>query len=339
MKSMKYFIHTSLCTLFLLSSVSLSAQTYTLGLVEWLPWSTAYVAAEKGFWKDAGINVKVRRFSDYETENLRAFENGQTDFMMSMIGSAVEILNRNPGKFAIIYEHDWSHGGDLFIAAKNIADVAGLKGKKIGLYSRAAPISFFASKVLAGAGLTVDDVRLIEIANTADLNEAFRRGRLDAIISYDPEASKVVKDGTGKLLFTSADFPGVIPEGISVQKKLLDESPETITKFLRGWLRAVQWQSDPANRAEFYTILKRTMFKGGGYSDADLDSFAAGGKIHTDLKDIQERNTNGVQSFLGELLAYLEKKGDKINSTTPDDYVQTAIAVGEAKKLFAVTEE
>jgi len=63
-------------------------------------------------------------------------------------------------------------------------------------------------------------------------------------------------------MFTSADFPGVIPEGIVVQNRILSDNPGDVQKFLRGWLRAVKWQSDPANRAEYFAILKRTMFKG-----------------------------------------------------------------------------
>ena len=233
------------------------AETYKLGLVEWMPWSTAYVAQQQGFWQTAGLDVVVKQFANYETENLKAFENHKTDFMLSMLGNAVEMITRSP-QYVIIYEHDWSHGGDLFILHRSLSSLEQVKGGKIGVYTRSAPIQFFIKQVLDKAKININEVKLVEIANTYDLNQAFKRGKLVAIVSYDPEASKAIKEKVGQLLFTSADFPGVIPEGISVQKPLLEKHPEVVKKFLQGWLQAVQWQADPSNKADFYTILRKS---------------------------------------------------------------------------------
>ena len=97
----------------LFASSAVHARTYKVGLVEWLPWATAFVAAEKGFWKAAGIDVEVKQFKNYDTENLKSFQFGGTDFALVMLGNAVEMIAKSP-KYSIIYEHDWSHGGDIF---------------------------------------------------------------------------------------------------------------------------------------------------------------------------------------------------------------------------------
>jgi NitT/TauT family transport system substrate-binding protein len=333
MKLVKYTGLTKTLYIFLLILISNSvfAKTYKLGLVEWFPWGIAYVAAEKGFWKAEGIDVKIKQFMDYETENLKAFENQRTDFMLSMLGNAIEMINRKP-RYAIIYESDWSHGGDFFILHKDIASIAELKGRKIGSYSKSASISFFASKVLNTANIDISAVRLLEVVNTRDLNQAFRRGKFAAIISYDPEASKVIKQGVGKLQSTSADFEGIIPEGISVQNTILQENPEDVKRFLRGWLRAVQWHTN--HRQEFYAILKKTMFKGSSYTNKDFDVFYAGSRIHADLATITTQNEQEVQEYVKELLAYLKQRGHKITSEQSEDYVKTGLSIIEAKQIF-----
>ncbi len=332
-------LHTGFKNLLLgccLSAVSwpTMAASYTLGLIEWLPWGTAYVAAEKGFWQAEGITVNIRQFSDYEVENLTAFEHGKTDFMLCMLGNAVEMMNRSPERYTIIYEHDWSHGGDYFIVPP-LSDVSMLKGGKLGVYSRSAPIGFFANKVLATAGLDITAVKLLEIANTADLNQVFKRGKVDAMINFDPEASKVIKEGKGKKLFSSADFPGVIPEGIAVQKSLLQEHPEDVKKFLRGWLKAVYWQSQTDNKAAFYALLQRTQFKQSHYSESELEEFSAGAQWHTNLNTIKTRNRQGVEQYIEALLAYLKTQGQVINSQQISDYVYTDWAIAEAERIFA----
>lgn len=304
----------------------------TVGLVEWFPWGTAYVAQEKGFWKNEGLDVRIMQFESYDMENLKAFEHGRIDFGLMMLGNAVEMIAKSP-KYAIIYEHDWSHGGDLFIMSKDLKNISDLRGKKIGLYSDSAPVGFFMSKILEKSGLAVNDVSVMEIPNTKALGKAFVSGRMSAMVSYDPEASKTVASGAGKLLFSSADFPGVIPEGLAASLSLIQNDPETVKKFLRGWLNAVKWESMPENHEEFHEILNRTMFKGSNYSNTELQAFEAGGKIHYDLPTILERNETGVPAYTEKITGYLKQKGDKVD-TRPGDFVKTAYAIAEAKKIF-----
>ncbi len=315
------------------AAVPLHAKTYTVGIVEWEPWATAYVAAEKGFWKLEGIDVAVKQFDDYMGGSIKAFKFGKIDFGIMMLGNAVDLIRKAP-RYTIIYEHDWSHGGDLFILSGKLDSIEELKGKRIGTYSTAAPIGFFLDKVLQNAHLKIKDVELIEVSDTSKLNKSFRNGVVSAIVSYDPEASKVVDDGAGKLVSTSADFPGVIPEGIVVQNRILRDNPGDVQKFLRGWLRAVKWQSDPANREEYFAILKRTMFNGSSYSVPDFKKFSAGAKIHGTLKEITKMNEREIQVFIKELLTYLKQNGNGVKSFDPHYYISTDLAVKEAKKIF-----
>lgn len=330
--SVKTFLITIIAICFISVAAPLHA-TYTVGLVEWEPWATAYVAAEKGFWKSEGIDVEVKQFDDYIDGNVKAFKFGKIDFGIMMLGNAIDLIRKAP-RYTIIYEHDWSHGGDLFILSGKLDSIEDLKGKRIGAYSAAAPIGFFLNKILRSAHLKLKDVELIEVSDTSKLNKSFRNGVVSAIVSYEPEASKVVDDGAGKLMFTSADFPGVIPEGIVVQNRILRDNPGDVGKFLRGWLRAVKWQSDPANREEYFAILKRTMFKGSSYSAPDYKKFSAGGKIHHTLGDITKKNEQEINEFVEELLAYLKQNGKHIKSFNSRDYISTDIAVKEAKKIF-----
>lgn len=330
----KRILHTVL-SLFLICIISTPgfAKTYKLGLVEWMPWGTAYVAAEKGFWKAEGIDVEIIQFKSYETENLKAFEYGKTDFAVLMMGNAIEMITQSP-EYTIIYEHDWSHGGDMFILSDHLKSLSDLKGKRIGLYSNSAPVGFFMNKILGKAGITMKDVSLTEMTNTKYLGKAFIADKFSAIISYDPEASKVVNAGAGKLLFTSADFPGVIPEGLATQNSVMQENPGDVKKFVRGWLMAVKWQTDPKNQKDYFAIMNKTMFRDSPYSDKELKEFESGGKIHSSLDSILEHNEKGIYEYAKELLDYLKNTGADLKYSHPEKYVHTSLAAEEAKKIF-----
>ncbi|MCK5097697.1 MAG: ABC transporter substrate-binding protein [Desulfobacteraceae bacterium] len=295
--------------IFLMSSSSSLSKTYTLGLVEWAPWATAYVAEQKGFWKSEGLDVQITQFSDYENGNVKAFKYGKIDFAIMMLGSAVNMIEHN-SKYTIIYEHCWSHGGDYFILSSELTDISQLEHRKIGMYSKSLPVLFFLQKILGKSDLSLKNIDLLEVSNTANLNRAFRKGIFSAIISYDPEASNVIKDKTGKLLFTSADFPGVIPEGIVTQNSIL------------------------ANQKEYFEILKKTMFKDSPYSIDELKAFQQGGRIHNTLEQISQANQSGIQYFLKDLLLFMHKDLRHVRIFDINEYISTSIAIDEAEKIF-----
>ena len=298
---------------------SLHAKTYTLGLVEWMPWATAYVAAEKGFWAEEGIDVKIIQYENYATGNLENFKFGEIDFSVLMLGNVVEFATKAP-LYKIIYEHDWSHGGDIFILGKKVKTVKQLKGRTIGVYSKTTPINYFIEQILLQNGLKISDVSLRQITIAKNLNRALENNVVSAIVSYDADAS------IGKIVNSSADFPGVIPEGIAVQRHILEENKDDVRRFLRGWIRAVKWQNDPVNQKEYFAILNRTMFKNSHHSDHEFLELAKGAKIHTSLETIISRNSDHINRYVEKIYNFLEKQNSSV--------LATDIAVEESKKIF-----
>jgi len=317
----------------MLSASVCSARQYTLGLVEWEPWGTAYVAEQNGFFKSEGINVKVIQFPEYKNGSVKAFKYGKTDFSIMMIGSAADMIEKRP-RYIIIHEHCWSHGGDLFILSSKFSDISQIKNRKIGMYTTQVPVLFFLNKVLEQKFLSFADFDLVEVSNTIQLNQAFREGIFSAIISYDTDASIVIKDGTGKLSNTSADFPGVIPEGIVVQKDIFTEFPNDVARFLRAWFRSIKWQNDPENTQVYFKLLNKTMFKKNPRTDQEFIEIMASGKLHRTLDDIKYADTKGIQTYLKELLSFMKDQGMIVRTDNPDDYFSGEMAIQEAGKIF-----
>lgn len=317
----------------LLSHELVFSKTYSIGLVEWEPWATAYVAQQKGFWQSEGLDVQITQFPEYEQGLVKAFKYGKIDFAIMMLGSAVNLIEHK-SKYTIIYQHCWSHGGDYFILSSKFTDLQQINKKKIGMYTTTLPILFFLNKILEKSNIGFKDINLVEVSNTTNLNQTFREGVFSAIISYDPEASKVIKDKTGNLLFTSADFPGVIPEGLIVQNNILKNHPEDVSKFLAGWLRSVKWQSKPENQQEYFDILQKTMFKDSSYTIEELKKFQAGGRIHNSLDQIIQANQSGTDNFITDMLLFMQKNISTVKTFDTNEYVSTSIALDKAEKIF-----
>ena len=234
-----------------------AARPYTIGIVEWEPWAIAWIAGEKGFWQQEGIEVEVKQFSEYENGCVRAFKFGKVDFALMMLGTAVELINLAP-RYLILHEHDWSHGGDYFIVDNNINGVEGLRGKKIGLYSHSLPLEFFVEKILQSGGLCTrsGNVRIYEVSNTRKLNTALVRGTFSAIVNYGADAMEIIRQGKDSSIIPAAhalingEMPAIDndPDGdlFFVEEKDSQKASEKIVDLLTRRLPAY-YKIDPAD--------------------------------------------------------------------------------------------
>jgi NitT/TauT family transport system substrate-binding protein len=274
------------------------ARTYHIGNSSWAPFVTLNVANELGFWKEAGVDVKLTTFTG-DGELSPALINGNIDIGLDMMGTwASKIFE---GKdLVLLGEADWSHGGDKIII-KEGQDLSTLKGKHLGVYDAAASVTYFLDLYLRKNNVKLSDYNLVEL-DSAELAENFIDGRINLIVNYDPDANQAVTEGNGKVLATTADFEGCMPEGFAAQREVLNNIPaEDLEKIWKGWIRAVEWTLDPENHLALAGIYRKTMLEEGDTtSDAEILDLFKTVRIHN-TQQLRERNING-----GGLSEYLE---------------------------------
>lgn len=231
----------------------------TIGMVHWIAWSPLNVAEAEGMWARRGLAVTVVNFEgDGEAE--AALLGGRIDLAMNALGDSAGLAR--PGvDIAILGDLDWSHGGDKIIARKGLA-LAGLKGSRIGTYSRQPAASYFLHLFLATRGLSLADLEVIE-ADPDEMANLFIAGRLPLIVNYDPQALRAVDAGGGEVLATSATFPGCLPEGLIARRdRLAAIGGRRLRLVLAGWIEAVEWIARAENWPRYVEILRQRTFAG-----------------------------------------------------------------------------
>ena len=73
------------------------------------------------------------------------------------------------------------------------------------------------------------------------MEAAFRSGEIDAAVTYPPVSINILSDTKAVELFSTAEIPG---EVIAVEAEVIDHNPDEVEKFLRAYLRAIDY-SDP----------------------------------------------------------------------------------------------
>lgn len=276
-------------------------RTYTLGTDPWIAWTPIHVADQKGYWRDQGLSVRVVVHEGGETP--AALRAGRLDFATVMAGTAVgATLDGRPT--VILAEIDWSHGGDKLLVRAG-TDLAACKGQRIAVYEDSPAVTFFLDHHLRALGLSVDDFQVIGFDDMEPLVRSFLDGRFCALVGYEPFVQKALVGGKCRVLATTADHPGCMPEVLAAPRDRLATVPAAdLDKLMRGYIRAVQWCADPAHGREYEKITcERNLIE--PHDSASLAAMLANVRVH-DVAALRARNgaTGGLHDFLQELVPF-----------------------------------
>ena len=99
----------------------------------------------------------------------------------------------------------------------------------------------------------IDSIMMLKGLSADDAIAAFRRGDADYIHMPNPQAQTLIEDGMGYLAAAlSTELGYLCYSSVAATPAFIDEQPEVITRFVRGFYKAQQWlaAADPATIAE-----------------------------------------------------------------------------------------
>lgn len=312
------------------------AKTYKISTVNWAGWSFLDVADQKGFWKKLGVDVEIVHFEDGAIMHDKMITGG-VDLSMNMVPYTVW-MNDKVKPVAVLMETNWSHGGDKIVVKDPESFKKGSGSKVIGIYLQGYPLEYFMQRYLTSIGRSLSEYTLVKM-QPAELVEQFKVGRLEAIVIFEPLASKAIEGGSGEVVATTADFNGVIREGLYTFTNRLETYPrKDVVAILRGMIRALQWIGDEKNRKELYAIMNEHTFfnEKAPYPDVALEQMLNEVRIHTSVDALNSQNNNELPRYFDELLQFLEeqkwrKKGGDDETFLFLDYLKEALELEQAQ--------
>lgn len=273
-----------------------SSPSLRLGINPWPGYEFLYLAQEKGFYRDEGLDLRIVEFSCL-SDARRAYERGQINVLATTVIDVLQIRDNCERSPQIVQVVDYSDGADAILARAGIADGAGLRGARVAV-EPASLGGYVLGRGLEKNGLGLADVRPVSMDQVSML-DAFPKGEVDAVVTYPPTSIKLLRDGAAHKVFSTAEIPGEVLDVIAVEAAVNAERPEDVARLLRAYHRAVAYRQqypDDADRvmagrenitpAEFREALTggiRRLFE----SD-QADYLQPGGKL-TAVIDISDR--------------------------------------------------
>jgi NitT/TauT family transport system substrate-binding protein len=211
---------------------------YKVGFNAWIGSIAFFVAQQKGFFKEEGLDVQTKSFSS-PGDGLKPLVSGDLDAVLSTADSVLTVLDKTPGQLKIVYLTDTSAGADAILAKKDIADVKGMKGKKVAA-TLGQCNQLLLEKALQKAGLTDKDIQLVNM-NPDDAGAAFAAGKLDVAVTWEPWITKVSGEKTGHVIFSSKETPNLILDVLAISTQTAKKKGAETKAFLKALNRGYEF--------------------------------------------------------------------------------------------------
>ncbi|KRE45585.1 ABC transporter substrate-binding protein [Paenibacillus sp. Soil724D2] len=219
-----------------------SGEPIKLALSPWPGWFVWYLVKEKGFFEKNGVNVDLVWFPVY-SDSLSALASGKVDANSQTLSDTLAPASKGI-KLKAVLVNDNSNGGDGVVVKPSIHSLKDLKGKKVATELGTVDHLLMLT-ALEKAGLAEKDVAYTNMT-VNDAGPAFISGNLDAAVLWEPFLSKAIQEGKGKLLFSSKDTPGLIPDLLVFKEEITKNRPEDVKKIINAWFDALDyWKANP----------------------------------------------------------------------------------------------
>lgn len=230
---------------------SANATPLKVGYSDWPGYTAFEIAVQKGWFKDAGVDVEFDWF-DYSA-SIDAFSAGKIDADCIVASDALGAGAAGaPSKFIAII--DYSDGSDMIVGKPGITSIADLKGQKVAVEFGLVE-HFLLLEGLKRAGLTQNDVTLVNTP-TNNMPQTLASGQVAAVGAWYPISGQALQSTPGsKRVFTSSDAKGLIYDVLAVNPASLAAHHEEWSKIAAIYYKCVAYIMDPATRDDAIKIM------------------------------------------------------------------------------------
>lgn len=261
------------------------------------------------FYKDYGFKVEFVILDD-PVASRAAWQNDEVDLLWATIDAfPTEVAGLAKFDPVVVFQADWSRGGDAVVVSRGINKVSDLKGKTIAVAEYSPSQSFFLWLLKAG-DMTTKDVKVNYLGSAIDAAAAFKSKSVDAAVVWSPDDEDCVNSVSGARILESTRSASHIIADVFIAKKAYVNSNKTkLEQLYEGWMKgAAEINSSDANKRKAAKILA-----------AAFDGFDETLSYNA-INNVRLCTHGDNMNFFGLNPDYKNITGEKLYTTMTNDY-------------------
>lgn len=246
-----------------------AADKVTLGALRLSSSGPVFIAQEKGFFRDQGLEVEIKNFTAAQQVPV-AVTSGDVDFGVTGLTAGFYNL-AGKGALKIIAGQSREEAGFpliVYLATKSAYEggfrsLKDFPGKRVGTTTVGSTFHYSLGLLAKKYSFDVASVQLVPLQSVPNMVAAFKGGQVDAILSPAVIAPGLEADGAGKVLGYVADETPWQVGALFASPKLIETKRALAERFIKGYLMGCA----AYNRAFNTRDAAGKVVKGEGYDD------------------------------------------------------------------------
>ncbi len=219
------------------------AEPLTIASHVWPGYELMFLARGEGWLPEGAIRLLETTSA---TRSMLALREGRAHGAALTLDE-VMLMRAEGIPLTVVLVFDISAGADVILSRLLIRELRDLRGKRIAAETTALG-AVMLTRLLDKAGLQRSDVNIVSIASDEHL-QAWRSGKLDALITYEPTASRLLNEGAHRLL-DSRHFPESIFDVLAVRPDVAQRQSAALRSLIAGHFKGIrQLRQNPQDTA------------------------------------------------------------------------------------------
>jgi len=201
----------------------------------------AFVALEKGFYKEEGVSVEVSGIFKAGPELMSGFAAGSLDIGYVGLSPATVAVANKTAQVKVIAQVN-KNGSAIVVRKDTInKDLSTLKGKVIAIPGHSTIQDFLLRKALSDSGLNSNLTTIITI-KPPEMITTLSSNNIDAFIAWEPYPSMAINRGFGEIMIYSKDIWQDHPCCVLVvSNEFLMKYPSKVNLMFNAHLKSINY--------------------------------------------------------------------------------------------------
>jgi NitT/TauT family transport system substrate-binding protein len=225
-------------------------ETVKLGDLAAISNAAIYIAIEKGFFKEQGVNTEISNFAS-AAKMVPALVVGELEVSVGSASAGLFNAVAEKAPFRIVADKGQTregYGFSLLAVRKDLVDSGqvktfrDLKGKKIAVLAKGNIQHYLVGKMAEEVGLTINDVEL-SFLDAPNQVTAFETKAIDAAYAVEPWPARFTERGVAVRFRTPDQVKGLGPVQVGViiySGKFINERRPVAQRWMNAYLKAAE---------------------------------------------------------------------------------------------------
>lgn len=226
--------------------IAFSADKLVVGALRFTSHSAGFVALEKGYFKQEGLDVEFR-FFQAAAPTAVAVAAGDADFAIAGItGGFINLAGKGAIRAVggVLHERKNVDGMALLASKKayeaGLTEPALLKGKSLAMTQFGSTFHYMGAVTAEKFGFSIKDIRLRPLQKVGAMIGALKSGQVDAMFMVPHIAKPLARGGAAKIVGWLRDWhPDYQITALITSTRNIEKRRGLVEKFLRAYARGI----------------------------------------------------------------------------------------------------